>query len=65
MCLVSKSKPSTTSAAPQLIAAPQSPEASASADIEARLRRRRAGAAANVLTSPTGIPATSQLGAPA
>lgn len=62
MCLISSPSPS---AAPQLIAAPQSPEASAAADIEARLRRRRAGAAANILTSPTGIPATKKLGAPA
>jgi hypothetical protein len=32
------------------------------ADIEARLRRRRAGAAANVLTGAGGIPATPTLG---
>jgi hypothetical protein len=30
--------------------------------LEARLRRRRAGAAADVLTSPTGIPARATLG---
>lgn len=46
-------------------------EAQRQADIEAALRRRRAGAAANVLTSPIGVPAggagktTTQLGAPA
>ncbi|MEX0306039.1 MAG: hypothetical protein AB3N12_01520 [Ruegeria sp.] len=57
-------KPQPVSAAPQLIAAPHSVEANQAGDIEAKLRRRRAGAAANVLTSPTGIPGTSQLGAP-
>lgn len=31
--------------------------------LERRLRQRRAGAAANVLTGPTGIPAKAQLGA--
>jgi len=31
-------------------------------DLEARLRRARAGAAANILTSPRGIPATATLG---
>ena len=31
-------------------------------DIEARLRKLRAGAAANILTSPRGIPATNTLG---
>lgn len=45
-------------------------EANRQADIEAALRRRRAGAAANVLTSPVGLPAggragTSKLGVPA
>lgn len=42
-------------------------EAQREADLEASLRRRRAGAAANVLTSPTGIPAggaSSKLGVP-
>lgn len=34
-------------------------EAGQTAAMEARLRRRRAGAAANVLTSPLGIPAGS------
>lgn len=33
--------------------------------LESRLRRRRAGAAADILTSPTGIPAAAKLGAPA
>lgn len=44
---------------PQKIAAYDNSEAYAAADIEARLRRRRAGAAANVLTSPTGIPGST------
>ena len=37
-------------------------DASREADYEARLRRARAGAAANILTSPRGIPATATLG---
>lgn len=37
-------------------------EATSMADAEARLRRRRAGAAADVLTSPVGIPSTSTMG---
>lgn len=37
-------------------------EASRTADAEARLRRARAGAAADVLTSARGIPATATLG---
>ncbi|MEM7317407.1 MAG: hypothetical protein AAF408_03280 [Pseudomonadota bacterium] len=51
-----------TTAAPALIAAGITPEANESSDIEARLRRRRSGAAATVLTSPLGIPATGKLG---
>lgn len=47
---------------PEQIASYDNAQAYAQADIEARLRRRRAGAAANVLTSPTGIPATPRLG---
>ena len=39
-------------------------EAAEQGRLEARLRRRRAGAAANILTSPTGIPSTPQLGRP-
>lgn len=47
----------------QRVAAYDNTEALQTADIEARLRRRRAGAAANVLTSPTGIRAsTSTMG---
>lgn len=44
------------------VAAYDNTEALQQADVEARLRKRRAGAAANVLTSATGIPATSTLG---
>lgn len=44
------------------VAAYDNREALAQADIEARLRRRRAGAAADVLTGPMGIPATSTMG---
>ena len=44
------------------IAATDNSEATQAADIVARLRKRRAGAAANVLTSATGIPSTAQLG---
>jgi hypothetical protein len=46
----------------QAVAATDNTEAQAQADLEARLRKRRAGAAANVLTSPTGIPSTATLG---
>ncbi len=56
MCLF---KPPKISAAPQKIAATDSAEALQAADMEARLRRRRAGAAANILTSPTGIPGST------
>jgi hypothetical protein len=54
-------KPNAGSRAP-VIAAYDNTGANAEADIEARLRKRRAGAAANVLTSPAGIPATQKLG---
>jgi hypothetical protein len=47
---------------PQKIGAIDNSEAVRTADLEARLRRRRAGAGANVLTSPSGIPSTSTLG---
>jgi hypothetical protein len=45
-----------------MIAASDNREALQQADIEARLRKRRAGAAANVLTGATGIPSTATLG---
>lgn len=57
MCVVKSPRVS----APQ-IAAFDNQEALRSADTEARLRRRRAGAAADVLTSAGGIPTTATLG---
>lgn len=54
MCLIKPPK-----VAAQRVAAYDNSEALQTADIEARLRRRRAGAAANVLTSPTGISAST------
>jgi len=59
MCMTRPRMP--TVAAP-LIAAYDNSEAVEQGRIEARLRRLRAGAAANVLTSPTGIPSTAKLG---
>ncbi len=47
---------------PVQVAAYDNAEAVQQSDIEARLRRRRAGAAANILTGSSGIPATSKLG---
>ena len=41
------------------VAAYDNQEALNQADMEARLRRRRAGAAADVMTSPVGIPSGS------
>jgi hypothetical protein len=61
MCLT-KPKMSSFKAAPQLIPATDNAEARRQADMEALLRRRRAGAAANILTAPGGIPATPRLG---
>jgi hypothetical protein len=49
-------------AKPPQVASYDNVEAMNQADIEARLRRRRAGPAANVLTGPTGIPATKTMG---
>lgn len=60
MCLM-KTPKIQTPAAPQ-IAAFDNQEATRDADIEARLRRRRSGVAAQILTSPTGIPSTATLG---
>jgi hypothetical protein len=59
MCMARPKMP--TIAAP-LIAAPDNTEAIQQGELEAMLRRRRAGAAANILTSPVGIPATRKLG---
>lgn len=59
MCLFKTKMPTP---AAQQIAAYDNTQAIQAADTEARLRRRRAGAAAQVLTSPTGIPSTATLG---
>jgi len=45
---------------PTPVAAYDSAAAQGQADLEGRLRRMRAGAAADVLTSPLGIPAGGQ-----
>ena len=55
MCIFSS--PKVPAAAPVLIPSTANREAEQQAGLEDRLRRMRAGAAANVLTSPTGIPA--------
>lgn len=47
---------------PVPIAATDNREALAQADLETRLRKRRAGAAADILTGPAGIPATGTMG---
>lgn len=62
MCIFGRSKPKTPP--PQPIAQPDNAEATRRAGMEARVRRMRAGAAANVLTSPDGIPSatTSTMG---
>ena len=49
-------------AAQPKIAAVDNAEAIRQGDIEARLRRRRAGAANDILTSPVGLPVTKTLG---
>lgn len=58
MCVFSKPK----MPAPQAIAAYDNTESLQAADMEARLRRRRAGAAAHILTSPTGLGTTTTMG---
>jgi hypothetical protein len=57
MCIVPKTK-----VPAQRVAAYDNSEAIETANIEERLRRRRAGAAANILTSATGIPSTATMG---
>lgn len=47
---------------PVQIAAYDNQEALQQADIEAGLRRRRSGAAANILTGAYGIPSTATMG---
>ncbi len=54
--------PSLPDPKPAIFAATDNREASRSASLEAALRRRRAGAAADILTSPVGIPATPTMG---
>ena len=44
------------------VAAIDNTEALRQADLEAGLRRRRRGAAANILTGPTGIPSNPTMG---
>lgn len=57
MCFMKTPKPQ-----PLQVAAFDNQEATQQADIEARLRKRRAGAAADILTGPTGIPSTPTMG---
>jgi hypothetical protein len=47
---------------PVQVAAYDNSEALRQADMEAGLRRRRRGAAANILTGPSGIPASATMG---
>ena len=58
MCFYQKQ----TTAAPAIIPAADNRASQQQGDIEARLRKLRAGAAANILTSPRGIPATTTMG---
>lgn len=61
MCM----SPKMPAAAPTIIPATDNGEANRQATLERSLRRRRAGAAADVLTGPAGIPSTTKLGAAA
>ncbi len=54
--------PKIPTAATAAIASTYNAEAVASSNLEASLRKARAGAAANILTSPVGIPYTKTLG---
>jgi hypothetical protein len=47
---------------PVQVAAYDNAEALQQADMEAGLRRRRRGAAANILTGPNGIPSSMTMG---
>ena len=60
MCFAQK--PPTVAAAAPLVASTYNPEASQASTLEASLRKMRAGAAANILTTPVGIPYTKTLG---
>lgn len=57
MCLMQPKIPT-----PAPIANMDNRESALQQTVEARLRRRRAGAAANILTSPTGLPAAPRMG---
>lgn len=57
MCLMKK--PAMPKLPAPVIPDPGNAEAQAAADMEAALRRRRRGAAADVMTSPVGIPSGS------
>lgn len=60
MCMMPKMpKMPEASPASRLIAAPTNAAAIREGDAVARLRRARAGAAADILTSPVGIPAAT------
>ncbi len=61
MCIMNNSARGAVAAQP-LIAAYDNTEAVRQGQIESRLRRLRAGAAANILTTPTGLPAVRHLG---
>ena len=60
MCFMKQ--PKVQAPAVQQIAAYDNTQATEAADFEAALRRRRAGAASQILTSPVGIPSTTTLG---
>lgn len=64
MCVIPKmpKMPTATASPVQRVASPDNTEAIRQSSLEARLRRRRAGAAADVLTGPSGIPATATMG---
>ncbi len=57
MCLMKK--PAMPKPAAAMLPDPNNAEARRQADLEAALRRRRAGAAADILTSPVGLPSGS------
>lgn len=56
MCVMRGSTPSAAPIAPAIIPATDNAEANRQADLARAQMRRRAGAAANILTSPQGIP---------
>lgn len=62
MCFPKAPDPAAYKVAQPKIAAVDNGEAIQQGDIEARLRRRRGGAANDILTSAVGIPVTRTLG---